>query len=152
MTARTLSAGAAVLALLAACAGGANKPPSAEETAALRIVVRDTSSAMPQTATLGCGDKAEGTGFLADREKAAAACNLVIGNTEAAKLLAQPAPADRMCTMVFGGPQVAQVTGTLRGRIIDRTFKRRNGCEIADWNSLVVLLGEPRGGPSGAPQ
>ncbi|RCG13919.1 hypothetical protein DTL70_32515 [Streptomyces diacarni] len=52
----------------------------------------------------------------------------------------EPVSADAMCTLVYGGPATARVTGTWHGRDIDARFKRANGCEIARWNSLVPAL------------
>lgn len=137
---------AAALAATAACGGDDAGGRSADETASLRIEVRDAEGAAPRTATLGCASKTEGTGFLADKAKADAACKAVLEDPAKAALISQPPPGDRACTMIFGGPQTARVTGTLSGRIVDRTFKRSNGCEIADWEALTALLGEPQGG------
>ncbi|MCW2747989.1 MAG: hypothetical protein JWP10_1131 [Nocardioidaceae bacterium] len=63
----------------------------------------------------------------------AAACAALI-KTEASVF--EAVPADRMCTAIFGGPQVAKVTGTLDGKEIDASFSRTNGCEIARWDAL----------------
>ncbi|MGI5353439.1 SSI family serine proteinase inhibitor [Streptomyces sp. CA-250714] len=58
----------------------------------------------------------------------------------------KPVPADATCTMIYGGPATARVTGTWHGRKVDARFKRTNGCEVARWNSLVPAL--PRTGPA----
>ena len=52
----------------------------------------------------------------------------------------EPTAADIACTEQFGGPQTASVTGTLRGRRVDATFARNDGCEIARWDKLAALL------------
>ncbi|MBO8188814.1 SSI family serine proteinase inhibitor [Streptomyces spirodelae] len=52
----------------------------------------------------------------------------------------KPVPAGATCTMLYGGPATAHVTGTWRGRKIDAHFKRTNGCEVARWNRLVPAL------------
>ena len=51
-----------------------------------------------------------------------------------------PIPRDAVCTMVFGGPQVARVGGTFEGRRVWTTFRRRDGCEIARWDRHKFLL------------
>ncbi|MEU7581865.1 SSI family serine proteinase inhibitor [Streptomyces sp. NPDC041068] len=51
-----------------------------------------------------------------------------------------PVPADSMCTMQYGGPATAHITGTWQGRPVDATFDRSNGCEISRWDSLVPVL------------
>lgn len=55
-----------------------------------------------------------------------------------AKLFAS-APANEMCTEVYGGPEVAKVTGTFDGRKVDATFSRTNGCEIARFDAAAPL-------------
>jgi hypothetical protein len=51
-----------------------------------------------------------------------------------------PTPKGMACTMIYGGPQAARVTGTFRGRRIWATFHRRDGCELARWNRIAFLL------------
>jgi hypothetical protein len=51
-----------------------------------------------------------------------------------------PVPPDRMCTQIYGGPQVAHVKGTFRGHTVRATFNRRGGCEIARWNRVSFLF------------
>jgi hypothetical protein len=62
-----------------------------------------------------------------------------------ARLLAAHAPfaatpKGSACTMIYGGPQLARVTGTFRGHKVWTTFRRRNGCETARWNRVAYLL------------
>ncbi|HET9649029.1 MAG TPA: SSI family serine proteinase inhibitor [Microlunatus sp.] len=54
-----------------------------------------------------------------------------------------PVSKDRACTMIYGGPQRATVTGTIDGERVMSTFTRTNGCEIDRWSQLVPLLPEP---------
>ena len=51
-----------------------------------------------------------------------------------------PVPKDKACTQVFGGPEVADVTGTFRGKPVNAHFEKGNGCEIARWNSVEFLF------------
>ena len=55
-----------------------------------------------------------------------------------------PVPQDQMCTQQFGGPATARITGTWRGRQIDATFDRSNGCEISRWHTLEPVLPNTR--------
>jgi hypothetical protein len=50
-----------------------------------------------------------------------------------------PVPSGSACTMIFGGPQKATITGTLDGQPVNASFERSNGCEIARWENLVKL-------------
>lgn len=43
------------------------------------------------------------------------------------------------CTMIYGGPGKATVTGMLDGAAVDATFTRSNGCEISRWERMVEL-------------
>ena len=54
-----------------------------------------------------------------------------------------PVPKGMSCTMVFGGPERATVTGTWRGQTVSARFNRSNGCEISRWSKMVPLLPAP---------
>jgi hypothetical protein len=56
-----------------------------------------------------------------------------------------PVRRDLLCTEIYGGPQVARVTGTLAGRRIAATFNRTNGCQIARWEKVSPWLLPPGG-------
>ena len=51
-----------------------------------------------------------------------------------------PVAPGTMCTMMYGGPATAHVTGTWAGRPVDARFDRADGCQIARWDALVPLL------------
>jgi hypothetical protein len=51
-----------------------------------------------------------------------------------------PAPKDKACTQIFGGPEVADVTGTYKGKPVNAHFAKGNGCEIARWDSVEFLF------------
>ncbi|MEU6990697.1 SSI family serine proteinase inhibitor [Streptomyces sp. NPDC046465] len=51
-----------------------------------------------------------------------------------------PVPRDAMCTMQYGGPATAHITGTWQGRPVDARYSRSDGCEIGRWNGLVPVL------------
>jgi hypothetical protein len=51
-----------------------------------------------------------------------------------------PTPRDVACTMIYGGPQEALVTGRFRGRSVRARFDRKNGCELARWNRVRLLF------------
>ena len=51
-----------------------------------------------------------------------------------------PVPDRSLCTMEYGGPATAHVTGTWAGRPVDARYDRSNGCQIARWDDLVPLL------------
>ncbi|MDX3690540.1 SSI family serine proteinase inhibitor [Streptomyces europaeiscabiei] len=55
-----------------------------------------------------------------------------------------PVGSGTVCTMQYGGPATAHVTGTWAGRRVDARFDRGNGCEIARWDKLVPVLPDVR--------
>ena len=65
-----------------------------------------------------------------------AACSALAQHADSLR----PVPADTACTQIYGGPQTATVEGTIDGKPFEGSFDRRNGCEIARWESLQPLL------------
>ncbi len=49
-------------------------------------------------------------------------------------------PEGSVCTMQYGGPATARVTGVWAGRPVDVTYDRGDGCEISRWDRMVPLL------------
>jgi len=52
----------------------------------------------------------------------------------------RPVPAGTACTELYGGPEVALVTGVVEGRRIWARLRRDDGCEIGRWERLAFLL------------
>jgi hypothetical protein len=118
---------ALVLAVLSA--GAANAAPGGTS---LRIGVRASPGAPLRITTLRC----EPTGGTVAQP--ARACRLLLAGGRG---IFAPTPPGTACTMIYGGPQEALVTGTLRGAKVWARFRRRDGCEIARWNRVAFLLG-----------
>lgn len=70
----------------------------------------------------------------------ARACAAVEKNTRWGRDAFAPVPEGAACTMQYGGPATAHVTGTWAGRPVDATYDRSNGCQIERWDRLVPLL------------
>ncbi len=49
-------------------------------------------------------------------------------------------PRDAICIELYGGPEVALITGTIRGRALWTQLAKRNGCEIARFQRLSFLV------------
>jgi Subtilisin inhibitor-like len=56
----------------------------------------------------------------------------------------RPVPGDMACTELYGGPQLAIVTGHIDGRRVWAKLTRIDGCQIARWDRIPSLL--PAGG------
>jgi hypothetical protein len=48
---------------------------------------------------------------------------------------------ERACTLQYGGPEKAHVTGTVEGKHVDFTVDRADGCGIADYEALFQAFG-----------
>ncbi|WNI16523.1 hypothetical protein [Actinacidiphila sp. ITFR-21] len=71
------------------------------------------------------------------------------GESEACRRLREiggpvgPVPEGQACTMIYGGPQTAEVIGTWAGRWVRESYRRTNGCEVARWSRMVPVLPAP---------
>ncbi|MEU6746427.1 SSI family serine proteinase inhibitor [Spirillospora sp. NPDC046719] len=138
------SSGLAMIFSLAACgdehvktlpaerpSGTTTVRPSGPSADSLTIQVKASAQAPATTYTLTC-DPAGG-----DHPKAADACAAL---TKVKDPFA-PVPKDRMCTDIYGGPEVATVKGTWQGKPIDTTFKRNDGCQLHRWSEIAPVFG-----------
>jgi hypothetical protein len=48
---------------------------------------------------------------------------------------------ERACTLQYGGPEKAHVTGTVDGKPVDVTIDRADGCGIAEYEALFAAFG-----------
>jgi hypothetical protein len=107
----------------------------------LTVTVRDAGEGTDGTYELRCHP---GSGSHPDAEEACAALDR---GARWGKDTFAPVPPGGFCTMQYGGPATAHVTGTWAGRPVDATYDRSDGCEIARWDRLVPVLPDlrPRG-------
>ena len=126
---------AALIALLAAvgCGAGAGAPAAGTSSRIdLKISYwpKGQDSGAAQKWTLKCAPAA---GTL---PQPGAACRKLLGMQRPFA----PIPPDAVCTDVYGGPQVALITGTFRGNRLWAKLQNRNGCEIARFKRLSFLV------------
>ncbi len=114
-------------------------PP--DRSTALEIVVGVEGEPNITVASLSVDDGgvATGSGYLADPARASSAAEL-LKDPAVVKRLVEGEPQGQMCTEIYGGPDIATVTGTLDGVAVNTSFNRNNGCGIADWELLLPLL------------
>jgi len=60
------------------------------------------------------------------------ACDVLLENEDAL----EPVAGDVACTQIYGGDQLATITGAG----VQASFSRANGCEIARWDALRPVL------------
>ncbi|VXC24699.1 Subtilisin inhibitor-like [Arthrobacter sp. 9V] len=109
--------------------------------AELSITLLETPEAAPQTFTLVCTG---GTPAAESKHPSAAdACSTIKDSPS----ILSPAPTrtDQACTMQYGGPATAKVTGSVDGKEVTASFKRTDGCQIALWDAAKSVLGSDGG-------
>nr|WP_051804055.1 SSI family serine proteinase inhibitor [Streptomyces sp. NRRL S-474] len=100
----------------------------------LTVTVRNAGGGADGTFELYCGP--DGGSHPDPR----GACAALERNTRWGEDAFAPAREGGICTMQYGGPATAHVTGTWAGRWVDATYDRSDGCQIARWDRLVPLL------------
>ena len=107
-------------------------PMPVQATPAPSLTIRvDAGDGVWKRWTLGCSPT---RGTHPNRVKA---CALL---AKQGRRLFTPVPKDTMCTMIYGGPQRATITGTWKGAQVKASFNRSNGCEIARWDRAKALF------------
>jgi VCBS repeat-containing protein len=66
---------------------------------------------------------------------ASAACESLTETAVVARIV--DGPDHDVCTEIYGGADVAQITGTIGDRTVDTTVDRANGCAINDWDEVL---------------
>ncbi|WP_217142235.1 SSI family serine proteinase inhibitor [Streptomyces sp. AC627_RSS907] len=100
----------------------------------LTVTVRDAGADADGTYELYCNPDG------GSHPDPAGACAAVERDTQWGQDPFAPAPKGGVCTMQYGGPATARVTGTWAGRPVDTTYDRRDGCAISRWDRMVPLL------------
>jgi len=125
-----LAAGALVP-LTAACGSSGSAPPPTQADLTATLDLGAPGGGAPQTWQVSCPSAAH-----------AVACTRLVTTTDAF----MPPPPDTGCTMIYGGPEVLAVTGTVGTRHVDYRTGRTNGCEIADYARDLALVAPFRHG------
>ncbi|MDR6437938.1 hypothetical protein J2790_003087 [Paenarthrobacter nicotinovorans] len=122
--------------------------PSSSATAApgagnaeLSITLVESTEAAPQTFTLVCKDGVPAA--ESNHPSAAEACTTI--KNSPAVLSPAPTKTDQACTMQYGGPATAKVTGAVDGKEVTAAFNRTDGCQIALWDAAKSVLGSDGG-------
>ncbi|MEU9645099.1 SSI family serine proteinase inhibitor [Streptomyces sp. NPDC048188] len=137
--AAALSAAALASVCAAHPAAASAAGPGTAEGDHLTVTVRDAGPGFDGTYELYChptdGDHPDPEG----------ACAAVEQDTRWGRDTFAPVAEGSVCTMQYGGPATARVTGIWAGRPVDATYDRRDGCEISRWDRMVPLLPELSG-------
>lgn len=116
--------------------------PTATVSAGDRHAVADLEIAVghPEAATvtyriLCLGDAARVEGQ--DRIDGSVACTRLT-DLQVRSRLVNGAPADQICTEIYGGPDTATITGIHESTTVNTVIDRSNGCGINDWDRLLA--------------
>ncbi|MCR1162633.1 subtilase-type protease inhibitor [Paenarthrobacter sp. UW852] len=114
---------------------------SGNGSAELSITLMETPEAAPKTFTLVCAD---GKPAAESKHPSPAEACATLKNNPA---ILSPAPprTDMACTMQYGGPATAKVTGSVDGKEVTAAFSRTDGCQIAMWDAAKSILGSDGG-------
>ncbi|MET4540190.1 Tfp pilus assembly protein PilW [Arthrobacter bambusae] len=110
-------------------------------SAELSITLVESPEAAPQTFTLVCADGVPAA--ESNHPTAAEACTSI--KNSPAILSPAPTKTDQACTMQYGGPATAKVTGAVDGKEVTAAFSRTDGCQIALWDAAKSILGSDGG-------
>lgn len=138
-----VTGGVGVAAALVLESDGDDEPTARAAAASVRLTLTASNgTSASSVAKLRCsGSRATGTGWA--RRSAKRRCSTA---RRLARFLAAKPRKDLQCTMIYGGPERARVSGKIGSRRIARTFTRRDGCQIAEFERVKALLsGSPAG-------
>ncbi|MEU6282075.1 SSI family serine proteinase inhibitor [Streptomyces sp. NPDC047028] len=115
-------------------AAGLHRPPRHGSGDRLTVVVRHAGPGRDGSYELSCHPDG------GRHPNPAGACRMLDGKTRWGRDTFAPVAPGSTCTMIYGGPATAHVTGTWAGRPVDAVYDRSNGCEIGRWDRMVPLL------------
>ena len=140
----------AVIAILLASCGSTSSSestsisaPADEVTLDISIGTEDGPTIAIATFSIGADGTPHGTTFLAG-DAASSAAAATIATPEGRNRLLNGESFDQLCSEIYGGPDLATVTGAIAGHGVNTSFHRSNGCGVADWELLESLIGRPR--------
>lgn len=145
MFARPATAVVSALALLAAACGeedtsapNTSAPAGDGVTADLTIQYEHSEADVAFEYGIECGPDSNALTGAAEQAEidASAACEALDDAAVVERLVDGP-PDDQVCTEIYGGADVAGITGSVSGQDVDATVDRTNGCGIADWDDLL---------------
>lgn len=89
----------------------------------------------------GMGQESRRSTLDCPPESSLKACQVL---SSASDRLFAPVPKDVACSEIYGGPEIAQISGTFKGQTVNARFNRTNGCEIERWERIRFLLPNQR--------
>lgn len=112
------------------------------------VATLDITVTHPETGdlsyTISClGDTAT---LVGDAPISAEQACTALADADVRTRLINGAPADQVCTEIYGGPDLATIVSTYNGDTVNTTVERSNGCGIDDWDRLLIDILPPATG------
>jgi hypothetical protein len=123
-----------VVASVAAFGGVAAADETSGQDTRLTVLHRDAPGAPAIRAELACNVAA------AEGSWSARACAVLRASAENGEDPFAPVAPGQVCSVAYGGPEIALVQGRWYGRVVDAEFTRTNSCEVARWNRISPVL------------
>jgi predicted secreted protein len=117
--------------------------PADAVTLDVSIGTKDGPTIATATFSIGADGTPHGTTYLAG-DVAASAAAATIATPEGRNRLLNGESLDQACSEIYGGPDLATVTGAIAGHSVNTSFHRANGCGVSDWELFEALIGRPR--------
>lgn len=111
--------------------------PEAAGTAKLTVSVKQAAEGEPMEYILECTP--DGVGEKTNLRNAEGACAAVM--SLGVEFFTEKRDPNQMCTQQYGGPQTAEIWGTIDGQRVSASFSATDGCEIARWTAMEAVLG-----------
>ena len=105
----------------------------------------DTGTTTYRVTCLGDTATVSGDDVGIDEKRACA----VLADPAVVTRLSEGPPGDQVCTEIYGGPDVATISGTIDEQPVDTSVDRVNGCDISDWDDLLAGFLPPATGVTG---
>ncbi len=132
---------------VAACGSGSDDMTDGEgyPEASIEVTIEHPEAEAVSYRVTCDGDLATVDGIDLDGDTA---CAALADSGVRSRLLDEPSQ-DQVCTEIYGGPDVATITGSIEGQSVDTQVDRANGCGISDWDDLLGDLLPPALGVTG---
>lgn len=130
--------------VVVACGSPSGDPSGANgyPDASLEIVIAHPEAETISYSVTCEGDTSDVDGVDLDADRACAALS---DSGVRSRLLEGPA-GDQVCTEIYGGPDVATISGSIEDLEVATEVDRTNGCGISDWDEVLEdLLPAARG-------
>lgn len=114
----------------------ATSPVNPAEKISLKVYFKATAESKAKTYSIVCFRNTV-SGTHPNRVKI---CNFLKKNKTNSNVLFSLIPKGEMRTMIYGGPELAKISGAYKGRTVSARYSRDNGCAISRWDNAKAFF------------